>query len=170
MPALCSSRARSIHVRRLYGGRIRRLRVVRELQGRGRLADSGRDVSRWCTNVTCVDDRAFFEVEGAVPTVEQLAFLSELRVRLSDGLRPYCSNIDDTLLLILDVDAPDVALVSVGLELRGSTLRGDRISVHDLTFPSAPTRAGFEIMGPPNVLADRGRDLFDSQQHFPSFQ
>jgi hypothetical protein len=38
----------------------------------------------------------------------------------------------------LDVDAPEVALLSVRLELRGRTLRGDRIDIHDRAFPQEP--------------------------------
>lgn len=71
------------------------------------------------TTVSRVDDLAFFELEGETLTAGQLAFLVALRSRLNDRLRPYCGELtEDSLLIVLDVDAPDTALVSVGLELR----------------------------------------------------
>lgn len=107
-----------------------------------------------------VDDRAWFEVEGGALTTDQLAFLSALRQRLDDRLRPYCvEESEECLSLVLDVHAPDIALISVGLELRGRTLRGDRISVHDRSFPPSPTSDGFVVAGEPSELAARGADL-----------
>lgn len=109
-----------------------------------------------------VDDLAFYELDGETLTASQLAFLTALRTRLSDRLRPYCGELtEDSLLIVLDVDAPDVALVSVGLELRDGTLRGDRISVHDRSFPINPTPDGFVVEGDPNELAARGSDLLE---------
>ena len=109
-----------------------------------------------------MDDRTFFGLEDDVPTAEQLLFLSVLRRRLKDRLSPYCVEATgDTLMLVLDVDAPDVALVSVGVELRGRTLRGDRISVHDRSFPPEPTGSGFVVEGSPEELAARGSELLE---------
>ena len=108
-----------------------------------------------------MEDRTFFEIEEeGVLSPEQSAFLHALRARLG-RLRPYCAAFEpDRLLLILDVDAPALALVSVGLELRGQELRGDRISVHDWTFPDRPTPDGFVVQGPPGDLAARGQDCW----------
>lgn len=64
-------------------------------------------------------------------------------------------------MLVLDVDAPGVVLVSVGLELRGRSLRGDRISVHDWSFPPDPTPDGFLMVGGPTELAARAGDLLE---------
>lgn len=116
-----------------------------------------------------MDDRAFFEIDDREDlTPFQGEFLAELRVLAEGRLRPYCADSDfDMLLLVLDVDAPDVALVSVGLELRGSRLRGDRISVHDRTFPPAPTVNGFAIGGMPSQLASRGYALLDAYWRRP---
>jgi hypothetical protein len=61
----------------------------------------------------------------------------------------------------LDVDAPEVALMSVGLELRGRTLHGDRFSIHDQAFPPEPTSDGFVVEGPAVELAARGAELFE---------
>ena len=110
------------------------------------------------------DDRAFFELdEDDVLSSEQSSFLNALRERLEDRLRPYCVDMQpDRLLLVLDVDAPDVALVNVGLELRGNELRGDRIRVHDRTFPDRPTPDGFLVKGPPRDLAARGAELLET--------
>lgn len=110
--------------------------------------------------LTELDDHAFFELEGECLTSNQLSFLAELRRSLNDRLRPYCAELDAArLLLVLDVDAPAAALVSVGLELCGTKLRGDRISVHDRSFPPSPTADGFVVEGPPNELAARGSGL-----------
>ena len=109
-----------------------------------------------------MDDRAWFEAEGEALTADQLAFLSALRRRLDDRLRPYCVEAsEDCLSLVLDVDAPGVALASVGLELRRRSLRGDRISVHDRSFPPSPTRDGFVVEGEPSELAARGSELLE---------
>lgn len=110
-----------------------------------------------------MDDRAFFECEDWELTSFQLEFLAALRGLVEGRLGPYCAELDeDRLLLALDVDAPDLALVNVGLELRANRLRGDRISVHDRTFPATPTRDGFVLEGSPTQLAARGYELFDS--------
>jgi len=109
-----------------------------------------------------MDDRAFYELEDEPLAARQAEFLAALRRRLGDSLRPYCGELsEDTLLLVLDVDAPDVALVSVGLLVRGDELQGDRISIHHLNFPPAPTRDGFTVRGSPGELADRGGALFE---------
>lgn len=115
-----------------------------------------------------MDDRAFFELEDEELTPFQAAFLSELRGWVDGRLRPYCAHLDaDELLLVLDVDAPDVALVNVALELRGTRLRGDRISVHDRTFPPSPTADGFTIEGTASELASRGAALLDRYARRP---
>ncbi len=107
-----------------------------------------------------MDDRAYFDSPDDELTPFQLRFLAALRGLLEGRLRPYCAGFgDDTLLLALDVDAPNVALVNVGLELRGNQLRGDRISVHDRTFPPTPTCDGFVLEGDPSELAARGCEL-----------
>ncbi|WP_157421632.1 hypothetical protein [Agromyces sp. Leaf222] len=109
-----------------------------------------------------MDDLAWFDLEGEALTDAQLSFVSALRARLRDGLRPYCvERTDDNLLLVLDVDAPEVALVSVGLQLRGRSLRGDRISVHDRSFPPVPTLNGFHLDGGSPELAARAGDLLE---------
>lgn len=110
--------------------------------------------------MTVMDDRVFFEVEDYRLTDDQSLFLSALRCALGDRLRPYCvESADDCLFLVLDVDAPELALVSVGLRLCGRSLQGDRISVHDRSFPPRPTRDGFLMEGSPDELAARGSQL-----------
>jgi hypothetical protein len=53
------------------------------------------------------------------------------------GVRPYCCEWSpDRLLLVLDLDAPSVALVTIGLELVGDRPKGDR-SVSWLSVISA---------------------------------
>lgn len=117
--------------------------------------------SLWAaTTVRVMDDRTFYELEDEPLAAGQVDFLAALRQRLGHDLRPYCGEFsEDTLLLVLDVDAPDVALVSVGLLLRGDELQGDRISIHDRTFPPVPTRDAFVAKGSPGELADRGGAL-----------
>lgn len=116
-----------------------------------------------------LDDRAFFELdEDDVLSSEQSSFLNALRAMLEDRLRPYCVEVQpDRLLLVLDVDAPDIALVNVGLELRGNELRGDRISVHDRTFADRPTPDGFLVKGLHRDLAARGAELLETIANRP---
>lgn len=115
-----------------------------------------------------MDDREYFELEEEELDQFQIAFLAALRRQVDGRLRPYCAEIgEDGLLFALDVDAPDLALVSVGLELRGNRLRGDRISIHDRTFPPSPTRDGFTLEGDANQLASRGCALLDAYVRRP---
>lgn len=108
-----------------------------------------------------MDDRAFFEVDEDLTAVEW-SFLAALRQRLPSAIRPYFIGRDhDGLSLVLDVDAPGLALVNVGLSLRGSELKGDRISVHHQSFPPTPTAQGFLVEGTPEQLADRGALLLE---------
>lgn len=110
----------------------------------------------------------YFEFEDQQLTSFQLTFLAALRVLVDGRLRPYVIECgDDRLLLALDIDAPDLALVNVGLELSGNRLRGDRISIHDRTFPPTPTRDGFNLEGTPAELADRGYELLDTYVRRP---
>lgn len=109
-----------------------------------------------------MDDLAYFAIEEQVLTANQRSFLTALRTRLGDRLHPYCCELTETtLLLVLDVDAPDVALVSVGLELEDGKLRGDRISIHDRSFPPSPTSDGFVVEGSTVELAARGSEFLE---------
>lgn len=135
-----------------------------------RHARSVRSGSGWhiLTKVPVVDDLAFFELQGEEPTAGQRAFLSALRERLEDHLWPYCCELtENNLLLVLDVDAPEVALLSVGLELRGRTLRGDRIDIQDRAFPPEPTSDGFVMEGSAVELAARGVELLERFANAP---
>ncbi|WP_405057631.1 hypothetical protein OG474_33555 [Kribbella sp. NBC_01505] len=115
-----------------------------------------------------MDDREYFELEDARLTSFELEFLTALRVLVDGQLRPYCVELDDDGLLVgLDIDAPDVALITVGLELTGNRLRGDRISIHDRTFPPTPTPDGFVLEGAPSDLAARGWELLDTYNRRP---
>jgi hypothetical protein len=109
-----------------------------------------------------VDDRTWFGVDEDPLTPGQESFLVELRRRLGDRLRPYRAGAaTDPLLLVLDVGAPGLVLASVGLRFDGDDLVGDRISVHDWTFPPTPTAAGFRAAGNPAELAQHGADLLE---------
>lgn len=109
-----------------------------------------------------MDDRTWFGVDEDPLTPLQEAFLVELRGCLGDRLRPYRAGAAaEPLLLVLDVDAPDLALVSVGVRFDGDEMEGDRISVHDWTFPPSPTADGFRIAGSPSELAARTAALFE---------
>ncbi len=116
-----------------------------------------------------MDDRAFFEIdEDDILSSNQTSFLNALRERLGDRLRPYCVDLQPgSMMLVLDVDAPNLALANVGLELREGELRGDRISVHDRSFPDSPTADGFVVEGPPRTLAVRGAELLEAIAHRP---
>lgn len=108
-----------------------------------------------------MDDLTFFEVDEDL-TPDQVAFLGALRKRLPEGIRPYFTGVDeDGMNLVLDVDAPDVALANVGVALRGSLIKGDRISVHDRSFPASPTADGFLLEGATEELADRAATIFE---------
>jgi hypothetical protein len=142
--------------------------VARSFRNRGWKPLHPVQVTTRSTSLRKVDDRAYFELDDEELTPFQLSFLAALRVLQEGRLRPYCAGFgDDTLLLALDVDAPDVALVNVGLELRGNQLRGDRISVHDRSFPPTPTRYGFVLEGDPNELAARGCELLTTYARRP---
>ena len=115
-----------------------------------------------------MDDREYFDVEDGQLTSFQLTFLAALRVLVDGRLRPYCVALDDDrLLLALDVDASDLALANVGLELSGNRLRGDRMDVHDRAFPPTPTRDGLVLEGSPAELAARGYELLDAYVRRP---
>lgn len=126
------------------------------------------DLAGTLTKVPVVDGLAFFELQSEEPTADQRAFLGALRERLEDQLWPYCCELTEhNLLLVLDVDAPEVALVSVGLQLHGRTLRGDRISIHDRAFPPEPTSDGFVMEGSAVELATRGAELLERFANAP---
>lgn len=115
-----------------------------------------------------MDDRAYFELEDEPLSQQQAEFLAALRGRLGDRLRPYAVEWSkDELTLVLDVDAPGVALVNVGLTLTGSYLVGDRISVHDRSFPAAPTEDGFRVTGTPAEMAEQGAALLQRYAERP---
>ena len=116
-----------------------------------------------------MDDRSFFDIDDEVElTPFEVEFLADLRSMVEGRLLPYCADSGvDMLLLVLDVDAPDVALINVGLELRGNRLRGDRISVHDRTFPPSPTVDGFLVEGTADELASRGYALLHTYWRRP---
>lgn len=108
-----------------------------------------------------MDGLAFFDVDEEL-TAEQASFLVALRRRLAEGVRPYFAGVDDDgMNVILDVDAPDVVSVTVGVALRGNQLKGDRISVHHNGFPASPTGDGFLVEGSTEELADRAATLFE---------
>ena len=118
--------------------------------------------------MSSVDDHEFFELDDEPLTPFQAEFLAALRTLVDGRVRPYCAELDNgRLLLAVDIDAPDVALVSVGLELVGDRLRGDRISVHDRTYPVVPTGDGFATEGAPAHLAARAWKLIDAYDRRP---
>ncbi|MFV0461137.1 MAG: hypothetical protein ACK5MT_20480 [Actinomycetales bacterium] len=107
-----------------------------------------------------MDDRTYFELEDEPLSGQQTEFLAALRMRLGDRLRPYVVEwSEDELTVVLDVDAPEVALANVGLKLTRSDLIGDRISVHDRSFPPSPTADGFRVTGTPAAMAEHGAAL-----------
>lgn len=100
------------------------------------------------STVSRVDDRTWFGIDDDSLTSFQVAFLGALRRRLPEGLRPYRAGAaTEPLLLVLDVNAPGLVLVSVGLRIIAHEVHGDRISVHDWSFPPSPTADGFRATG-----------------------
>lgn len=114
------------------------------------------------STVSRVDDRTWFGIDDDSLTSFQVAFLGALRRRLPEGLRPYRAGAaTEPLLLVLDVNAPGLVLVSVGLRIIAHEVHGDRISVHDWSFPPSPTADGFRATGDPAELAQRSADLLE---------
>lgn len=108
-----------------------------------------------------MEDLEWFNIAGESPTASQRAFLAALREEMGDTLQPHCPELSpEGLLLILDVDAPGQALVSMGIMLEGRTLRGDRTSIHDYGFPRVPSEVSLVAEGDPGELAAAAHNFF----------
>jgi hypothetical protein len=111
-----------------------------------------------------VDDLEWFDFDGQLADDER-AFLTVLRQRTEDRLRPWCireNPPDGPLIVGLHVDAPEVALLTIGVHLSGGRVRGDRLHNQLNTLPDQPTSLALEVTGLPADLAAHSADWFDS--------
>lgn len=113
-----------------------------------------------------MDDAEWYEFDGQL-TAEEREFLARLRRRTEGRLRPWCMREgppSDTGALIvgLHVDAPEVALITLGAHLEGDRIHGDGLDHQSYTLPGRPTSLALEATGPPADLAARIADWFDT--------
>lgn len=89
-----------------------------------------------------MDDLEWFGFEGQLSD-EERAFLALLCERTEEWARPWCRREDlredGALIVGLDVDAPEVALLTVGMHLAGNRIRGDRLD-HAVAVRAGSTR------------------------------
>jgi hypothetical protein len=101
-------------------------------------------------------DLEWFGFEGHLGD-EERAFLAVLRERTEEWAKPWCRREDlredGALIVGLDVDAPEVALLTVGMHLAGNRIRGDRLDHQLFTLPDPPTSLAIEATGSAADLA-----------------
>jgi hypothetical protein len=119
-----------------------------------------------------MDDSEWFDFDGQL-TGDERAFLAALRQRTESplGLRPWCRSAgwsfesppdEGALIVGLCVDAPKVALLTIGVHLEHGRIRGDRLDHQDFMLPEQPTSLALDVTGPPADLAAHTADWFDS--------
>lgn len=113
-----------------------------------------------------MDDAEWYQFDGQL-TLEEREFLAELRRRTEGRLRPWCmrggrSPDEGALIVGLHVDAPEVALITLGAHLDGDRIRGDGLDHQSYTLPDRATSLTLDATGPPADLAARTADWFDT--------
>lgn len=119
--------------------------------------------------MSAVDDEAWFEDDGDLGEADR-AFAAALRIRATSWpADPTSTRIDSpqlghALIAWLDVDDPgsNLSLMTVGVHLKGSRLRGDKLHNQLFTLPEEPTSLALEASGNPQKLANRAADWFES--------
>jgi hypothetical protein len=112
--------------------------------------------------VTSVDDLEYFQLDESVSDGE-LAFLAALRQRVQGRIHPWAGHrLHEPLFVGLDIDAPDVALLTVGVYFDGGRIRGDRVDIQTYELPDQPTSMAIDATGTPDDLAARTFDWFDA--------
>jgi hypothetical protein len=109
-----------------------------------------------------MDDAEWSGFDGPL-TSDEAAFLAALRQLTGDRVRPWCTrpNDDGPLIVSLHVDAPEVALLTVGVHRHGDRIRGDLLDDQLHTLPGRPTSLALEAAGSPADLAARTAAWFD---------
>jgi hypothetical protein len=112
-----------------------------------------------------MDDPEWFDFDGQL-TGDERAFLAALRQHTEGRLRPWCTREnppdEGPLVVGLHVDAPKVALLTIGVHLDGDRIRGDRLDHQSNMLPDQPTSLALDVTGPPAELAAHTAGWFDS--------
>lgn len=111
----------------------------------------------------------WFEDDEELGEVER-TFAAALQARAATWPRdPAHSRIDPPehgypLIAWLDLDAPgtNLSLLTVGVHLEGSRIRGDKLHNQLFTLPDEPTSLAMTATGTPQELADRAADWFEA--------
>lgn len=115
-------------------------------------------------------DLEYFDVEGPVSDEERV-FLAALRGHIDPRVSPWCpregGSESGALLVVLDIDAPNLVLLTVGVRLRAGSLHGDRLDLQSFVFPHAPSSLAVDASGPPDALAAVAAGWFDTLLHRP---
>jgi hypothetical protein len=106
-------------------------------------------------------DREYWNLDGPL-TQEQAEFFAALRERAGSELQPWVARVDtETFFVAVDIDAPDVALITAGAYVAQGRLRGDSVDLQDYSLPTEHTEIALDVTAPPRVLADRLADWFE---------
>jgi hypothetical protein len=112
-----------------------------------------------------MDDPEWFDFDGQL-TGDERTFLAELRHRTEGRLHPWCTREgpgdEGSLIVGLHIDAPRVALLTIGVHLDRHRIRGDRLHHQLNTLPDQPTSLALVATGPPADLAAHTAGWFDS--------
>jgi hypothetical protein len=121
-----------------------------------------------------MDDSEWFDFDGQL-TGDERAFLAALRQRTEGPLGrwpAWCRRCPDypserirddgPLIVALHVDAPRLALLTIGAHLEDGRIRGDRMDHQSNELPERPTSLALDVTGPPADLAAHTADWLDS--------
>jgi hypothetical protein len=113
-----------------------------------------------------MDQAEWYDFDGQLAAQER-EFLAALRRHTDGRLRPWCrregpSPDEGALVVGLHVDAPEVALITLGVHLDGHRIRGDRLDHQSYALPDRPTSLALDVTGNPTDLAARTADWFDA--------
>jgi hypothetical protein len=110
------------------------------------------------------DDLESFGVDGDVSD-EERAYLSALKRSIDGRFHPWCVREhwsgSGALLVGLHIDAPEIALLTVGVRVSDGDLHGDRMDHQSYTFPVTPTDMAIDSTGSPVELAAATATWFD---------
>jgi len=109
-----------------------------------------------------VDDLEYFQLDEPV-TNDQATFLTVLRQRVEGRIYPWTGHrANEPLFVAVDIDAPDVALLTIGVYFDGGRIRGDQVDIQTYELPDLPTDMAIDVTGNPGDLAARTVDWFDA--------
>jgi hypothetical protein len=111
------------------------------------------------------DDLAYFDVDEPVSEVER-AFLSAIRRQTEGRMYLWCAregwSEPGPLLVGLHIDAPEVALLTVGVRVNSDHLHGDRLDHQSYVFPDTPSSLAIDSDGSPDALAATAVTWFET--------